>query len=79
MLYTDGIEDGVFPPDLLIGRVVEQVPGELFDSAIVDPQVDFSKLSSVFVIRMSGASDDEEDAEKVPSAADGTEVSLSQP
>jgi hypothetical protein len=35
--------------------VVRQVKGELFDSAIIDPQVDFTRLDSVFVIRKSEA------------------------
>ncbi|MGY8686835.1 MAG: hypothetical protein ACKVHP_03725, partial [Verrucomicrobiales bacterium] len=36
----------------LVGRVIRQVKGDLFDSALVDPQVDFSKLDLVFVIRI---------------------------
>ena len=59
VLYTDDFKGQVFPGGLLIGRVVRQIKGEYFDSAIVDPQVDFSKLDSVFVIRM----DDDEDEE----------------
>ena len=32
--------------------MIRQVKGDLFDSALVDPQVDFSKLDLVFVIRI---------------------------
>lgn len=65
ILYTDDFEGQVFPPDLLIGRVVRQVKGELFDSAIIDPQVDFTRLDSVFVIRMSEEGEGENDGEQV--------------
>ena len=54
VLYTDDVGEGqVFPPGLVIGRVLEQVKGEYFDSAVIDPQVDFTRLDSVFVIRMA--------------------------
>lgn len=58
ILYTDEFEGQVFPPGLLIGRVVEQIKGELYDSAIVEPQVDFTKLDSVFVIRVAPEDED---------------------
>lgn len=52
MLYTDDGEGQVFPPNLRIGRVIEQIKGDLYDSAKIEPQVDFAKLDSVFVIRV---------------------------
>ena len=62
MLYTDEGEGQVFPSNLLIGRVLRQIKGDLSDSAVIEPQVDFAKLDSVFVIRTT---DDEDEADAV--------------
>jgi cell shape-determining protein MreC len=62
MLYTDEGEGQVFPSNLLIGRVLRQLKGDYYDSAVIEPQVDFAKLDSVFVIRTT---DDEEEADAV--------------
>lgn len=71
LLYTDNFEGQIFPPGLLIGRVVEQIRGEYYDSAIIEPQVDFTKLDSVFVIRAA----DEEEIAAADAQSDGTEES----
>lgn len=51
LCLTSGL-GGSYPPDLLIGQVetVRQLPGELFQSASVQPVVDFSQLKIVLVI-----------------------------
>ncbi len=74
VLYTDDFEGQVFPPGLLIGRVLQQVKGEFFDSAIIEPHVDFTRLDSVFVIRAASeeevaAEDGEEEAPSVEAPA----------
>ena len=61
MLYTDEGEGKVFPPNLLIGRVLRQIKGDYFDSAVIEPQVDFAKLDSVFVIRTTNDGEEEAD------------------
>lgn len=60
MLYTDDGEGQVFPPNLRIGRVLEQIKGDYYDSAKIEPQVDFAQLDSVFVIRMEEEVEGEE-------------------
>ena len=62
MLWTDEGEGQVFPSNLRIGRVVRQIKGDYYDSAVIEPHVDFAKLDSVFVIRTTN---DEEEADPV--------------
>jgi rod shape-determining protein MreC len=50
-VYSSG-EGGVFPPDLLLGRVKRFENREISGEAIVEPAVDFSSLDHVFVIEM---------------------------
>ncbi|MDP1590576.1 MAG: rod shape-determining protein MreC [Prosthecobacter sp.] len=50
-IYSTG-EGGVFPPDLLLGRVKRFENREISGEAIVEPAVDFSTLDYVFVIEM---------------------------
>lgn len=49
--FTSGL-GGRFPPDLIMGRItrVERREAELFQSAIIQPAVDFDQLEAVFVI-----------------------------
>jgi rod shape-determining protein MreC len=51
LVLTSGL-GGNFPPDLLIGQVsgVRQRPVELFQTATIEPVVDFSQLEIVLVI-----------------------------
>lgn len=51
LVFTSGL-GGKFPPNLIIGRVidVERNEAELFQRAIVQPAADFSSLETVFVI-----------------------------
>jgi len=51
IVLTSGL-GGNFPPDMLIGQVsgVRQSPVELFQTATVEPVVDFSQLEIVLVI-----------------------------
>lgn len=51
LVLTSGL-GGNFPPDILIGQIsgVRQRPVELFQSATVEPVVDFSQLEIVLVI-----------------------------
>jgi rod shape-determining protein MreC len=51
LVLTSGL-GGNFPPDLLIGQIsgVRQRPVELFQTATVEPVVDFSNLEIVLVI-----------------------------
>ncbi len=50
-VYSSG-EGGVFPSDLLLGRVKRFENREISGEAIVEPAVDFSTLDYVFVIEM---------------------------
>jgi rod shape-determining protein MreC len=50
-IYSSG-EGGIFPPDLLLGRVKRFENREISGEAIVEPAVDFSSLDHVFVIEM---------------------------
>lgn len=50
-VYSSG-EGGVFPADLLLGRVKRFENREISGEAIVEPAVDFSTLDHVFVIEM---------------------------
>lgn len=43
-------EGGLFPADLLLGRVKQFISGDVSGEAIVEPAVDFSTLDQVFVI-----------------------------
>jgi len=54
LIVTSGLE-GVFPKGVPIGRVlsVDQTPGSLFKEIIIQPEVDFSKLEEVLVIKKS--------------------------
>lgn len=51
LVMTSGL-GGKFPEDLIIGRVVavERNEAELFQSAVVQPAVDFRTLETVFVV-----------------------------
>jgi rod shape-determining protein MreC len=53
-VYSTG-EGGVFPADLLLGRVKRFENREISGEAIVEPAVDFSTLDHVFVIEMQAA------------------------
>lgn len=48
-VYSSG-EGGVFPADLLLGRVKQFISGDVSGEAIVEPAVDFSTLDQVLVI-----------------------------
>jgi len=50
-VYSTG-EGGVFPKDLLLGRVKRFENKEITGEAIIEPAVDFSVLEYVFVIEM---------------------------
>lgn len=51
LILTSGLGGG-FPPDLIVGQVVNvrKLPAELFQQASVQPAVDFSRLQIVLVI-----------------------------
>jgi rod shape-determining protein MreC len=51
LIFTSGL-GGSYPPELLIGQVMNIETGEnaLFQSAVVQPSVDFSSLQAVLVI-----------------------------
>jgi rod shape-determining protein MreC len=51
LVLTSGLGGG-FPPDLIIGQVinVRKLPAELFQQATIQPAVDFSRLQIVLVI-----------------------------
>jgi rod shape-determining protein MreC len=51
VVFTSGL-GGRFPPDLIMGRItrVERREAELFQTAVVQPAVDFDTLEAVFVI-----------------------------
>ncbi len=51
LILTSGLGGG-FPPDLIIGQVVNihKLPAELFQQATVQPSVDFSRLQIVLII-----------------------------
>ncbi len=53
-VYSSG-EGGVFPADLLLGRVKRFENREISGEAVVEPAVDFSTLDYVFVIEMQAA------------------------
>ncbi len=60
VLYTDDIQETigkgqVYPPNLLIGTIMEQLRGDKQDSARVQPAADFANLKSVFVIKTDAA------------------------
>lgn len=55
IVMTKGDEDETgkgFPPDLIVGKIVavNKKPSNLFQSAVVEPLIDFGKLETVFVI-----------------------------
>ena len=51
LILTSGL-GGNYPPDMLVGQVsgIRQVPVELFQTATVEPVVDFNQLGIVLVI-----------------------------
>jgi rod shape-determining protein MreC len=51
LILTSGLGGG-FPPDLIVGQVVNihKLPAELFQQASVQPAVDFSRLQIVLII-----------------------------
>lgn len=53
-VYSTG-EGGVFPENLLLGRVKRFENREISGEAIIEPAVDFSTLDYVFVIEMQAA------------------------
>jgi rod shape-determining protein MreC len=67
LILTSGLGGG-FPPDLIVGQVVNvrKLPAELFQQATVQPAVDFSRLQIVLVITNFRAIDT---APLVPTAA----------
>jgi hypothetical protein len=50
-VYSSGV-GGLFPADLLLGRVKQFISGDVSGEAIVEPAVDFSTLDLVFVIEL---------------------------
>lgn len=64
-VYSSG-EGGVFPADLLLGRVKRFENREISGEAIVEPAVDFSTLDHVFVIEMQVAEPAPEPANSKP-------------
>lgn len=67
LILTSGLGGG-FPPDLIVGQVVNirKLPAELFQQATVQPAVDFSRLQIVLVITNFRAIDT---APLIPTAA----------
>ncbi len=67
LILTSGLGGG-FPPDLIVGQVVNvrKLPAELFQQATVQPAVDFTRLQIVLVITNFRAIDT---APLVPTAA----------
>lgn len=51
LVFTSGL-GGKFPPDLVVGRVidVDRNEAELFQRAVVQPSTDFTSLETLFVI-----------------------------
>ena len=51
LILTSGLGGG-FPPDLIVGQVVNvrKLPAELFQQATIQPAVDFSRLQIVLII-----------------------------
>ncbi|MEX0748453.1 MAG: rod shape-determining protein MreC [Candidatus Saccharimonadales bacterium] len=52
-IVTTSGQDGVFPPGLLVGTVssLAQAPGEVFDTAQLQPELDPRRLQTVTVLR----------------------------
>lgn len=50
LIYTSH-NSTVYPPDLVIGRIVTPREGESYNSAVIEPAVDFANLSTVFVYK----------------------------
>ncbi|MFV1995322.1 MAG: rod shape-determining protein MreC, partial [Verrucomicrobiales bacterium] len=48
-VYSSGV-GGLFPSNLLLGRVKDFTAGDVYGEATVEPAVDFSALEHVFVI-----------------------------
>jgi len=50
-VVTSG-EDGVYPPDLLIGKIkeVEKEEAEVYQQAVLEPLVDYKRRERVFVV-----------------------------
>jgi rod shape-determining protein MreC len=49
-VFTVGVEGGVFPPGIPVGKIMSFRVRELDGQAIVRPEVDFSSLKDVFVV-----------------------------
>ena len=51
IVCTSGV-GGIFPRDLIIGNIVDVVDGtvDISASAIIEPGVDFSEITDVFII-----------------------------
>ncbi|MBQ5626506.1 MAG: hypothetical protein IIU97_00200, partial [Bacteroidaceae bacterium] len=51
IVCTSGV-GGIFPRDLIVGTILDIVDGtvDISASAIIEPGVDFSKITDVFVI-----------------------------
>ena len=60
-VYSSG-EGGVFPADLLLGRVKQLISGDVSGEAIVEPAVDFTTLDEVFVMELKTGAPDQEAA-----------------
>lgn len=67
-VYSSG-EGGVFPADLLLGRVKRFENREISGEAIVEPAVDFSTLDHVFVIEMQAATEPAPESPSLPAKA----------
>lgn len=57
LVYTSR-DSTVYPPDLVIGRIVSAREGESYNSAVIESAVDFANLSTVFVYKPVPAAED---------------------
>lgn len=77
-VYSTG-EGGVFPKDLLLGRVKRFENKEITGEAIIEPAVDFSTLEYVFVIEMQKGEAAPSDIAPAPAAPQQTTAPASPP
>lgn len=54
-VYSVGVEGGVFPPGLLLGKVKSFMVKDISGEAVVDSAVDFGLLEDVFIVHMDVA------------------------
>lgn len=52
VVFTSGLGGGAYPPDILVGRVIDvnRSEADLFQQAVVQPSVDFDALEILFVV-----------------------------